>query len=379
MQHVNPLFPSPDDDKPVDPGYVLPTQPKRLEPLKASEKAVAGVDSAVNLIREKLSRIYSEGPNVSTELKENQAAKPHRKHQQFMYGLSTWGRRLANIQTEWHRYYAELPDNEKHEVWQEFYEDNHVAQEHQHASTPAQVHAAGQLQARHFVPYTRPPAVTSGVTVSQHMELPKEEFSPKQLKGIILGKVSAGGKLKARHHFQSLGFGLSLGFITLVIFMFGFFNEVIIAPFIQPGRTVGATPIIVDPNAVAASNTPEVIIPKINVEIPVDYSQASTNEAAIENGLLNGVVHYPTTALPGQAGNAAFFGHSSNNILNPGKYKFAFVLLHQLVPDDTFYLTSGGKAYVYKVFSSTIVDPSDVGVLDTVPGHPATATLITCD
>lgn len=91
------------------------------------------------------------------------------------------------------------------------------------------------------------------------------------------------------------------------------------------------------------------------------------------------MVHYPTTVMPGQIGNTAFFGHSSNNIFNPGKYKFAFVLLHTLVNGDTFYLTYNNTVYVYKVISTNIVDPSDVGVLGPVPGQTATATLITCD
>ena len=90
-------------------------------------------------------------------------------------------------------------------------------------------------------------------------------------------------------------------------------------------------------------------------------------------------MHYPTTVNPGEIGNAAFFGHSSNNILNPGKYKFAFVLLHQLTIGDTFYLTYNQKIYVYKVINRQVVDPSNVSVLDAVPGQTATATLITCD
>jgi LPXTG-site transpeptidase (sortase) family protein len=130
---------------------------------------------------------------------------------------------------------------------------------------------------------------------------------------------------------------------------------------------------------VAPTTDPEVIIPKINVEIPVNYSETSTDEATIENDLKDGIVHYPTTSLPGQNGNTAFFGHSSNNIFNKGKYKFAFVLLHELVPGDVFYLTNNGKVYAYKVFSKTVVEPSEVGVLDPVEGHTATATLITCD
>jgi len=195
----------------------------------------------------------------------------------------------------------------------------------------------------------------------------------------IKHKVSAGGKLKAKHHLQSLLFGLGMGAIVLIIFLFGFFNEVIVAPFIQPSRTAASTPLIVSNDSIAAKTTPEVIIPKINVQIPVVYGQTSIKEDDIQNGLENGVVHYPTTSVPGQNGNAAFFGHSSNNIFNKGKYKFAFVLLHLLEKGDTFYLTYEGKVYAYKVFDKKIVQPSQVDVLDPVPGKTATATLITCD
>jgi sortase A len=208
---------------------------------------------------------------------------------------------------------------------------------------------------------------------------PADLRAPKQIKEAIVDRVNAGGKLNKKHHLQSLLFGVGSGAVVVLIFLFSFFNEVVIAPFIQPSRTAAATPIIVDPTAVPASNTPQIIIPKINVQIPVDYSQNTTNENDIENGLENGIVHYPTTEKPGENGNAAFFGHSSNNIFNKGKYKFAFVLLHELVPGDTFYITSADKTYVYKVISKTIVKPTEVSVLDDVPGHTATATLITCD
>jgi LPXTG-site transpeptidase (sortase) family protein len=191
--------------------------------------------------------------------------------------------------------------------------------------------------------------------------------------------VTANGKLSLKHHLQSLSFGLAIGFISLVIALFGLFNEVVIAPFIQPGRTASATPIIVDPSNVATTTDPEIIIPKINLEIPVDYTQTSNDEETIQNALEHGIVHYPSTVMPGENGNAAFFGHSSNNILNPGKYKFAFVLLHELQPGDTFYLTKDGKVYIYKVFDRKVVDPDQTEVLDNVPGHVATATLITCD
>jgi sortase A len=174
-------------------------------------------------------------------------------------------------------------------------------------------------------------------------------------------------------------FGLAVGGFAVLIFLFGFFNEVIIAPFIQPARTQSATPLIVNADTVAPSATPQVIIPKINVQIPIQFDVTATDEATMQKDLESGVAHYPVTSNPGQNGNSAYFGHSSNNIFNKGKYKFAFVLLHELIPGDTFYITKDGKVYAYKVFDKKVVEPNQVEVLDPVPGHTATATLITCD
>ncbi len=380
MPNNNPSFPSSNPPVPDGSGY-LPKPPDDSAVQPHNTDGQLGAGAAANLIREKLARIFADEPDAAKEAREAEASRPRSKHQAFMHQLSNSGLDVAGVQTAWHNYYIALPDNEKHEVWHEFYASSNAAQHHlpdprEQANLPARVAPARRMAPAHLHSL-RPPRTQDGVTVSYAPELPAETAGT--IKKRITRKINAGGKLRARHHLQSLAFGLSLGLATLVIFLFGFFNEVVIAPFIQPARTVGATPIIVDPSAVTASKTPEIIIPKINLEIPVDFSQTSPDEAVIENALNNGIVHYPTTVLPGQTGNAAFFGHSSNNIFNPGKYKFAFVLLHTLKPGDTFYITYKGKAYVYKVFSVRIVEPTEVSVLDNVNGHKATATLITCD
>jgi LPXTG-site transpeptidase (sortase) family protein len=334
--------------------------------VSGSDSGAGGGNHASHAIRAKLKAIYAEEPDALQELQEAAARPSERsKHQQFMYDLGSSGKDLATIQTEWHKYYEALPDREKHKVWQEFYDSQSVLTEKPGGSpAPDSPHAL---------------AMHKNKVVRGRGAAGPDRRSSGEIQKTIRHKVSAGGKLQARHHLQSLLFGLGMGMIVIFIFLFGFFNEVVIAPFIQPSRTEAATPIIISNTSVAPTSKPEVIIPKINVQIPVDYSQTSTNEATIENALENGVVHYPYTAVPGQKGNAAFFGHSSNNIFNQGKYKFAFVLLHTLVKGDTFYLTYKGKVYVYKVISRTIVDPSQVGVLGPVPGQTATATLITCD
>jgi sortase A len=324
-------------------------------------------DLAASLLRQKVADAYGREPAAAAEMAEA-AAMHHRRspHQQFMYSLSNSGKDLAAIQTEWHNYYQSLPDNQKHQVWQEFYSSQSLLR-----SKPVQ----------------RSLTEHKNEVVAGHSSAKRRQPSPKlrearnsdEIKAAVRDKVTAGGQLQTKHHVQSLLFGLGMGVLVIFIFLFGFFNELFIAPFIQPSRAQAATPIIVNSQSVAPTANPEVIIPKINVEIPVNFDETSTNEATIENDLENGVVHYPTTVLPGQNGNTAFFGHSSNNIFNKGKYKFAFVLLHTLVNGDTFYLTYNQKVYVYKVISRTVVEPTEVGVLGPVPGQTATATLITCD
>ncbi|HVC36547.1 MAG TPA: sortase [Candidatus Dormibacteraeota bacterium] len=349
-----------------------PTNGQTLPP--KGNDLIVGTNPAVELIRQKVAGIYANEPDTEQELAEAQAVQPRSKHQQFVLQLSSSGKGLAEIQTAWHNYYVSLPDKEKHEVWQEFYDSSSLAAQYAHI-IPSAAEQAKQLVAHKNEPK---PSTRSTLAAKARRKL-ADSRSPQDIKKAIRNKISAGGKLKAKHHLQSLLFGLAIGSIVIFIFLFGFFNEIILAPFIQPGRQSPNTPLILDPNSVAPTGSPEVIIPKINVEIPTLYSVTSINENDIENGLLDGVVHYPTTVLPGQLGNTAFFGHSSNNIFNKGKYKFAFVLLHTLVPGDTFYLTNNNKVYVYKVISKTIVDPSDVSVLGPVPNEIASATLITCD
>lgn len=383
---------------------------------------------AANLIREKIERLYATEPDTRTEILEAEAAPAKRsKHQQYMHELSNSGRSLADIQTAWHEYYRNLPDNEKHQVWQEFYDNSSrvnqqpAAESHQFSEAVDSTGTAKAEEGRRNVDtaaiYPTPTALEdpkprrnplqtsetmpeAGVTDTSESKTAASQPSPQSevagqgeplpfgkadkrsasdIRKQLRGNVRNRGKLTAKHHLQSLAFGLGFGGLVLLIVLFSFFNEVIIAPFIQPSRKVSATPIIVSTDGTAASNKDEVIIPKINLEIPLDFSVTTTNEAGVETALENGVVHYPTTVKPGQQGNTAFFGHSSNNIFNPGKYKFAFVLLHELVPGDTFYLTHDGVTYAYQVYDKKIVQPSEVSVLNNVPGKTATATLITCD
>lgn len=185
-------------------------------------------------------------------------------------------------------------------------------------------------------------------------------------------------KLSKLNHLRSVGIGLGAGALFLLVMLFSFFNERFITPFITPSKYAINSSIIIDQNASqTVPQDPKVIIPSINIEAPVVYTTA-TSEEDIQRELERGTYHYPTTAAPGENGNVIIFGHSSNNILNKGQYKFVFLSLSKVEVGDLFYLNYNGVRYTYKVFNKRTVEPNEVALLNESP-KPNMATLITCD
>lgn len=127
------------------------------------------------------------------------------------------------------------------------------------------------------------------------------------------------------------------------------------------------------------------IIPKLGLNVPLvtpsfdsllkeDWTGV---EYDIQQGLEEGVVHYPGTARPGQAGNFFVTGHSSYYPWAPGKYKTVFARLSELDAGDEFWVYYGGDKHRYIVDERKEVRPSDVTVLDQ-PTSKRIATLMTC-
>jgi sortase A len=88
--------------------------------------------------------------------------------------------------------------------------------------------------------------------------------------------------------------------------------------------------------------------------------------------------HVPGTQLPGQLGNFAVAGHRVT-AGNP------FWSEPALTNGDLIYIQTQAATYTYRVTGKRWVLPSDLSVLDPVPGHPherpaqRLITLITCD
>lgn len=169
---------------------------------------------------------------------------------------------------------------------------------------------------------------------------------------------------------------VSAVFVGLLVF--GVFNSQVILGQIQylttPSGGLEAEGAIAAQAPAGEEN--KIIIPKINVDVPVVYDVTTFDEDEVQKGLERGVVHYGNTALPGEKGNNVIVGHSSNNWWDTGKYKFAFILLDKLQAGDEIILHYEGVRYVYEVSDSFVVPASDVSVLKQT--EDPIITLITC-
>jgi len=89
-------------------------------------------------------------------------------------------------------------------------------------------------------------------------------------------------------------------------------------------------------------------IPKIEVDVPLIFVDSS-EEKKIVAGLDLGVVHFPSSVLPGQVGQTIILGHSAPAHWPKVKYYHVFVRLNELVEGDEIYLYFEHKKYQYIV------------------------------
>jgi sortase A len=202
-----------------------------------------------------------------------------------------------------------------------------------------------------------------------------------QLRYDILSRMKRGaGKVRKSRHFWpaivAVMMVLAIGFVQ--------FNGVIfaqVANFVSPGSTTGNNIIVGTGANQPVGPDAQVIIPKINVQAPVQYNLADLSETGAQTALQNGTIHYPivgATAFPGQRGNTVVLGHSSADWFEPGNFKFIFVQLNRLSAGDLFYLDYQGTRYTYRISRTQIIAPNQLGALNLGTDKPY-ATLITCD
>ncbi len=104
-------------------------------------------------------------------------------------------------------------------------------------------------------------------------------------------------------------------------------------------------------------------IPKIGLD-QVIVEGVDTDQLRLGPG------HYPGTPLPGQPGNVSIAGHRTT-------YAHPFYDLDALAPGDRIVITTRQGRFVYADRSASVVQPTDVSVLD--PTATPTLTLTTCN
>lgn len=200
---------------------------------------------------------------------------------------------------------------------------------------------------------------------------------------VLREKIVNSAKDKAKKARRSKHFVPIISAITVAsIVAFLQYNQLIIArvqAYVSPGA-INPNNIIVDPTVnTKVSSDPRLIIPKINVDVPVIYG-VGLDQASQLKAMEKGVAHFAmpgANSVPGEKGNTVFSGHSSNDLFDTGDYKFIFAQLEKMKKGDTIYVNYESVRYTYTIIKTKVVTPTDVQALLGYDDKPY-LTLITC-
>jgi sortase A len=311
--------------------------------------------ATANVIRSQINALYGNNPTAdptptnTTQHPNNAYQRTHSDHPQPQ--ADQW----KAYHTAWQNYYQQ---------YYEAYYTHQAAQKNQQA-TPSQQPANGYF---------------SGQTDLEHTN---EELSKDQalfdLRQKLLNSVrTRAEKIRRSRHFVPIAAAL----IVVLIFGFVQYNQVLFATvsaYVSPG-SIDPQNIVIDPTKdITVSSDPRLIIPKINVDVPALYDVGSDYDSQMA-AMQKGVAHFSipgASSHPGELGNTVLSGHSSNDLFDPGEYKFIFAQLDKLVEGDTIYANYQGKRYTYVVTKKEVVKPTEVNKL-VYPTDKPVLTLITC-
>jgi sortase A len=215
---------------------------------------------------------------------------------------------------------------------------------------------------------------------AEHTAVLSEEEAMYELRNDLIGKVrQRATKVRKSRHFWPLIAAMSV----MLIFLFLQYNRLLfaeIAAYIRPGNVDQANIVVNPGDNSSITKDDRLIIPKINVDVPIIWTANAADQNSLNEAMNNGVAWFniqQAHSRPGENGNFVLSGHSSNDWLDQGSYKFIFAPLEQMKVNDTFYVNYNQKRYMYKVTTTKVVAPSDVGSLATDNTKPM-ITLITC-
>lgn len=342
------------------PGTTFSDQPQPDQSLSQNETQQR--DAAANVIRSRIDSLYGNTTPVAETAPVQELSQ-------------TTLQSSLETNNPYHRSHQEhpLPQAEQwkayHSAWQQYYQKYY--EQYYTQETEAHKQRLSQQSQSQQQPAVAPQPITS--------EPITQDEALTELRAKLLGKVQASAtKVRKSRHFIPIVAALAV----VLIFVFVQYNRVFIAnvqAYVAPG-SLDPQNIVLDPTAdEVVSSDPRLIIPKINVDVPVLYD-VGTDNASQMAAMEKGVAHFPipgANSHPGEVGNTVIAGHSSNDLFDPGAYKFIFAQLEKLQVGDTLYANYNGKRYTYVITRTETVKPTEVSKL-IYPTDKPVMTLITC-
>ena len=174
---------------------------------------------------------------------------------------------------------------------------------------------------------------------------------------------------------------IAAGAFVVMLILFLQYNRLIFAPimaYVSPGNAPASGIDAIDPTVTqTVSNEPRLIIPKLNVDVPISFGVPLSDVMA---AMTNGVAHYRiagASAYPGEVGNFVITGHSAGDVYSSNQYKYIFSGLERLQDGDLIYVNYNSVRYTYRVIRKQVIDPSNVAALVVDTDKPL-LTLVTC-
>lgn len=341
----------PNDDKNLAPTNDLPA-PKTPD----SAQLASQQEAAANVVRTQIASLYSHTDQAATA---NQPAANTTGDSDNPYARTHAGAPQLDVD-QWKKY---------HTAWQNYYQKYYEGYYAHHYKNAQPAASLSPTYSHYF--NNQPPE-------EREAELSKDE-ALYDLRQKLLTKVTdSAKKVRRSRHFVPIASAVAV----MLVFLFLQFNRTIfshVAAYISPG-SIDPQNIVIDPSTdIGVSPDPRLIIPKINVDVPVIYG-VGNDEASQMKAMEKGVAHFSipgANSHPGQVGNTVLSGHSSNDLFDSGDYKFIFAQLEKLQKGDNIYVNYKSKRYTYTVTKKEVVKPTQVDKLVYATKKPV-LTLITC-
>jgi LPXTG-site transpeptidase (sortase) family protein len=118
------------------------------------------------------------------------------------------------------------------------------------------------------------------------------------------------------------------------------------------------------PQCVFSEKPDSISIPRIGIEAPIVFPEDEAKEV-LAKALDIGVVHYPSSVLPGEEGQVILLGHSAPAGWPMIKYDWVFSNLKELKEDDEIFVIFKNCQYAYRVTNKIFLEkgeelPSDL-------------------